>query len=103
MGGEEYRKKNSKISIPNYSGMTYIFKEALGTFQSVRQIKILFTSPQLPSSCNSAQKEADEFPSVLAASKGKVTDGNNIGRLITRCLKYVPELLDEVVDTETYS
>lgn len=83
--------------------MAYIFKKALGILQSMHQIKILFTSPQLPSSHNFAQKEADEFPSVLAASKGKVTDGNNIGRLIIRCLKYVPELLDEVVDTETHS
>lgn len=83
--------------------MAYIFREALGVLPSMHQIKILFSLLPLPSSCNSAQKEADEFPSVLAASKGKVTDGNNIGRLITRCLKYVPELLDEVVDTETYS
>ena len=82
--------------------MVYIFKEALSILQSVHQIEILFTSPQLPSSHNPAQKEADEFPSVLAATKGKVTDGNNIGKLITRCLKYGPELLDEIVDTKMY-
>lgn len=83
--------------------MPYVFKAALGILQSVHQIEILFTSPKLPSSHDPAQKEADEFPSVLAATKGKVTGGNNIGRLITSCLKCVPELLDEVVDTKMYS
>lgn len=39
--------------------MAYIFKESLGILQSVHQIKILFTSPQLPSSHDPAQKEAD--------------------------------------------
>lgn len=47
-----------------------------------------------------SQNGIEWSPSTWRAIKEKVTGGNNIGRLITRFLKYTPELLDEVVDTK---
>lgn len=98
--GRKIAKFLSQIALPwlTFSKRLWVFFKVC-----VHQIEILLTSRQLPFSHNPAQKKADEFPSVLAATKGKVTDGNNIGRPITRFLKYVPELLDEVVDTKMYS
>lgn len=56
-------------------------------------MEILFASLELPSSHNPAQKEADVFQSPLAATKGKVTGGNNIGRLNNKMFEISPRAI----------
>lgn len=93
MGRRKYRKKGKMSKV-----LSQILFHGL-CFQCVQGLNLDHMS--LTFSCQiSAPNGIEWSDSTWRAIKEKVTGGNNIGRLITRFLKYTPELLDEVVDTK---